>query len=596
MNIFSVLTMIGGLAMFLYGMDAMGDGLAKLSGGKLEQILEKLTSKRIMAVLLGIAVTAVIQSSSATTVMVVGFVNSGIMQLSQAVGIIMGANIGTTITSWILSLSGIQGSSLLVQLLKPSSFSPVLAAIGIVMIMTAKDNNKKKDIGNILVGFAILMFGMDTMSGAVAPLAENEKFTSVLTMFSNPILGMIAGLVLTAVIQSSSASVGILQALCVTGAVGYKTAIPIIMGQNIGTCVTALISSIGASKNAKRASMVHLYFNLIGTVLFMVVFYSINAIIGGFAFLNDSANAAGIAVVHSLFNIGTVLVLYPFGDKLVKLAQLTIPDHVGETEEKPDELAVLDERFLEKPAFAMELCRNAAVRMAQESRDALHLALDNVTMYSESRVAKIIEMEESVDRYEDALGTYLVKLNNCDLSQKDSRTLSILLHCIGNFERISDHAVNITDSSTQMHEKKLEFSKKAMEELKVFSDALCDIVDETMEAFTMNDLDKARQIEPFEQVIDSLNIELKQRHIHRLRKGKCTIELGLILEDMITNFERISDHCSNIAVCMIRVNEDGFDTHEYLDVIKEEKAPWFEEEFYRLSKKYALPDKKSKNA
>ena len=596
MNIFSVLTMIGGLAMFLYGMDAMGDGLAKLSGGKLEQILEKLTSKRIMAVLLGIAVTAVIQSSSATTVMVVGFVNSGIMQLSQAVGIIMGANVGTTVTSWILSLSGIQGSSLFIQLLKPTSFSPVLAAICIVLIMTAKDNNKKKDIGNILVGFAILMFGMDTMSGAVAPLAENEKFTSVLTMFSNPILGMIAGLVLTAVIQSSSASVGILQALCVTGAVGYKTAIPIIMGQNIGTCVTALISSIGASKNAKRASMVHLYFNLIGTVLFMVVFYSINAIIGGFAFLDNPANAAGIAVVHSLFNIGTVLVLYPFGDKLVKLAQLTIPDHVGETEEKPDELAVLDERFLEKPAFAMELCRNAAVRMAQESRDALHLALDNVTMYSESRVAKIIEMEESVDRYEDALGTYLVKLNNCDLSQKDSRTLSILLHCIGNFERISDHAVNITDSSTQMHEKKLEFSKKAMEELKVFSDALCDIVDETMEAFTMNDLDKARQIEPFEQVIDSLNIELKQRHIHRLRKGKCTIELGLILEDMITNFERISDHCSNIAVCMIRVNEDGFDTHEYLDVIKEEKAPWFEEEFYRLSKKYALPDKKSKNA
>ena len=529
--------------------------------------------------------------------MVVGFVNSGIMQLSQAVGIIMGANIGTTITSWILSLSGIQGSSLFVQLLKPSSFSPVLAAIGIVMIMTAKDNNKKKDIGNILVGFAILMFGMDTMSSAVAPLAENEHFTSILTMFSNPILGMLAGLVLTAVIQSSSASVGILQALCITGAVGYKTAIPIIMGQNIGTCVTALISSIGASKNAKRASMIHLYFNLIGTILFMVVFYSINAAIGGFDFLNDPANAAGIAVVHSLFNIGAVLVLYPFGDKLVKLAQITIPDHAGESEEAPNELAILDERFLEKPAFAMELCRNAAVRMAQEARDALHLALDNVTMYSESRVAKIIEMEESVDRYEDALGTYLVKLNNCDLSQKDSRTLSILLHCIGNFERISDHAVNLTDSTTQMHEKKLEFSKKAIEELQVFSDALRDIVDQTMEAFALGDLDKARQIEPFEQVIDSLNIELKQRHIRRLRKGKCTIELGLILEDMITNYERISDHCSNIAVCMIRVNEDGFDTHEYLDVLKEEKAPWFEEEFYNLSKKYALPEKKSaKNA
>ncbi len=585
--------MIGGLAMFLYGMDAMGDGLAKLSGGKLEQILEKLTSKRIMAVLLGVVVTAIIQSSSATTVMVVGFVNSGIMQLSQAVGIIMGANIGTTVTSWILSLSGIQGSSLFVQLLKPTSFSPIFAAIGIIMIMTAKDNNKKKDIGNILVGFAVLMFGMETMSSAVAPLAENEKFTSILTMFSNPILGMLAGLILTAIIQSSSASVGILQALCVTGAVGYKTAIPIIMGQNIGTCVTAIISSIGASKNAKRASMIHLYFNLIGTILFMVVFYSINAIIGGFAFMNDPANAAGIAVVHSLFNIGAVFVLYPFANKLVKLAQLTFPDHEGEVEETPDELAILDERFLEKPAFAMEMCRNAAVRMAQESRDALHLALDNVTMYSESRVAQIIELEESVDRYEDAIGTYLVKLNNCDLSLKDSRTLSILLHCIGNFERISDHAVNITDSSKQMHEKKLEFSRKAMEELIVFSDALRDIVDETMEAFALGDLEKARKIEPFEQVIDSLNIELKQRHIHRLRKGKCTIELGLILEDMITNYERISDHCSNIAVCMIRVNEDGFDTHEYLDVLKEEKAPWFEEEFYELSKKYALPEKKS---
>ena len=589
--------MIGGLAMFLYGMDAMGDGLAKLSGGKLEQILEKLTSKRIMAVLLGVIVTAIIQSSSATTVMVVGFVNSGIMQLSQVVGIIMGANIGTTVTSWILSLSGIQGSSLFVQLLKPTSFSPVLAAIGIIMIMTAKDNNKKKDIGNILVGFAILMFGMDTMSGAVAPLAENEKFTSILTMFSNPILGMLAGLVLTAVIQSSSASVGILQALCITGAVGYKTAIPIIMGQNIGTCVTAIISSIGASKNAKRASMIHLYFNLIGTILFMVVFYSINAIIGGFAFMNDPANAAGIAVVHSLFNIGAVLVLYPFADKLVKLAQLTIPEHAGEKEEVPDELAILDERFLEKPAFAMEMCRNAAVKMAQESRDALHLALDNVNMYSESRVEQIIELEQSVDRYEDAIGTYLVKLNNCDLSLNDSRTLSILLHCIGNFERISDHAVNITDSTKQMHEKKLEFSRKAVEELTVFSDALRDIVDQTMEAFVLGDLEKARTIEPFEQVIDSLNIELKQRHIRRLRKGKCTIELGLILEDMITNYERISDHCSNIAVCMIRVNEDGFDTHEYLDVLKEEKAPWFEEEFYELSKMYALPDKKnSKNA
>ena len=554
MDIFGVLTMIGGLAMFLYGMNAMGDGLAKLSGGKLEQILEKLTSKRIMAVLLGVVVTAIIQSSSATTVMVVGFVNSGIMQLSQAVGIIMGANIGTTVTSWLLSLTGIQGSSMFIQLLKPSSFSPVLAAVGIILTMTAKDNNKKKDIGNILVGFAILMFGMETMSSAVEPLAENAQFTSILTKFSNPVLGMLAGLVLTAVIQSSSASVGILQALCVTGAVGYKTAIPIIMGQNIGTCVTAIISSIGASKNAKRASMIHLYFNLIGTIIFMVVFYGINAVIGGFAFLDTPANAAGIAVVHSLFNIGAVLLLYPFGNQLVKLAQFTIPEHADEKEQKPE----------------------------------------NLHTYDGKRVDKIIALEQSVDRYEDALGTYLVKLNNCDLSQNDSRTLSILLHCIGNFERISDHAVNITDSLTEMKEKDLHFSKKALEEMEVFSKALKDIVEATCTAFVEADLEKARRIEPFEQVIDGLSIEFKQRHVHRLRKGKCTIELGLILEDIITNYERISDHCSNIAVCMIRVNEDGFDTHEYLDVVKEEKAPWFEEEFYALSKKYALPEKKSK--
>ena len=594
MDIFGVLTMIGGLAMFLYGMNAMGDGLAKLSGGKLEQILEKLTSKRIMAVLLGVVVTAIIQSSSATTVMVVGFVNSGIMQLSQAVGIIMGANIGTTVTSWLLSLTGIQGSSLFIQLLKPSSFSPVLAAVGIILTMTAKDNNKKKDIGNILVGFAILMFGMETMSSAVEPLAENAQFTSILTKFSNPLLGMLAGLVLTAVIQSSSASVGILQALCVTGAVGYKTAIPIIMGQNIGTCVTAIISSIGASKNAKRASMIHLYFNLIGTIIFMVVFYGINAVIGGFAFLDTPANAAGIAVVHSLFNIGAVLLLYPFGNQLVKLAQITIPEHADEKEQKPDEFAILDERFLEKPAFAMELCKNATIKMAEEAKDALELSLENLHIYDGKRVEKIIALEQSVDRYEDELGTYLVKLNNCDLSQSDSRTLSILLHCIGNFERISDHAVNITDSLTEMNQKDLHFSKKALEEMEVFSKALKDIVEATCTAFVEADLEKARRIEPFEQVIDGLSIELKQRHVHRLRKGKCTIELGLILEDIITNYERISDHCSNIAVCMIRVNEDGFDTHEYLDVVKEEKAPWFEEEFYALSRKYALPEKKRK--
>lgn len=592
MDIFGILTMIGGLAMFLYGMNAMGDGLAKLSGGKLERILEKLTSKRIMAVLLGVAVTAVIQSSSATTVMVVGFVNSGIMKLTQAVGIIMGANVGTTITSWLLSLTGIEGSSVFVKLLKPSSFAPVLAAIGIIMSMSAKDNNRKKDIGNILVGFAILMFGMETMSNAVKPLADNESFTGILTKFSNPVLGMIAGLILTAVIQSSSASVGILQALCATGVVGYGSAIPIIMGQNIGTCVTALLSSVGASRNAKRASMIHLYFNLIGTIIFMVVFYGINILIGGFDFLNDPASAAGIAVVHSLFNIGALVILYPFGNQLVRLAELTIPDRPEEQQEEPEEFAGLDERFLEKPAFAMELCRNAAAKMAEEARDSLYLALENLKLYSDSSVMQIIEMEENVDHYEDVLGTYLVKLNNCDLSQNDSRTLSILLHCIGNFERISDHAVNITEAAQKMHEKKLKFSKKAVEEIAIFSEAVHDIVEETIAAFNKGDLDAAKSIEPFEQVIDSLCMEIKQRHIKRVRKGKCTIELGFLLEDILTNFERVSDHCSNIAVCMIRVNKDGFDTHEYLDVIREEKSQWFEEEFLSLSERYALPLKK----
>ena len=594
MDLFGVLTMIGGLAMFLYGMNEMGDGLAKLAGGKLEKILEKLTSKRIMAVLLGVAVTAVIQSSSATTVMVVGFVNSGIMQLSQAVGIIMGANVGTTVTSWLLSLTGIEGSSFFIQLLKPSSFAPVLAAIGIIMTMTAKDNNKKKDIGNILIGFAILMFGMETMSGAVEPLAENEKFTGILTMFSNPLLGVLAGLALTAIIQSSSASVGILQALCMTGAVSYATAIPIIMGQNIGTCVTALISSIGAKRNAKRASMIHLYFNMIGTILFFVVFYSANALVGGFRILGEPANAAGIAIVHSLFNIGSLVVLYPFADKLVRLAQLTIPETPEEKPQQADEFARLDERFLEKPGFAMELCRSAAIRMAQEAREALDHALDNMREYSDDTVDKVIAMEQNVDHYEDALGTYLVKLNNCDLSQADSRTLSILLHCIGNFERISDHAVNITESVKEMHEKNMEFSPKAREEMEIFSNALHDIVDETIEAFKNHDLDMARKIEPFEQVIDSISMEVKQRHVKRVRKGKCTIELGLLLDDIITNFERVSDHCCNVAVCMIRVHEDGFDTHEYLDLVKEEKSSWFENEYYTLTDRYALPVKKKK--
>lgn len=590
MDIFGILTMIGGLALFLYGMNAMGDGLAKLSGGRMEQVLEKLTKRRIMAVLLGAGVTAVIQSSSATTVMVVGFVNSGIMKLNQAVGIIMGANIGTTVTSWLLSLTGIEGSNLVLQLLKPSSFAPVLAAIGIILTMTAKDD-KKKDIGNILVGFAILMFGMETMSGAVEPLASNEKFTNMLLMFRNPVLGMIAGTILTAVIQSSSASVGILQALCATGAVSFGTAIPIIMGQNIGTCVTAIMSSVGASKNAKRASMIHLLFNMIGTVLFMIVFYTLNMIVH-FSFLDHAANPAGIAVVHSLFNIGTVIVLFPFGDLLVKLATLAIPDHGEKEETKPDEFAILDERFLEQPAFAMELCRNAAVRMAEESRDSLYLAIGLLTDYHESVAKKVSEMEDNVDHYEDAIGTYLVKLSSRDLSLADSRSMSVLLHSIGDFERISDHATNLMQSAEEIHKNGLEFSDKAKEEIAVFSSAVRDIVGKAVDAFMKNDLTEARNLEPLEQVIDGLNMEVKQHHIKRLRKGKCTMELGLILQDICTNFERISDHCSNIGVCLIQINEDGFETHEYLDIIKDESNEWFQNEYMRLQEKYRLPGKK----
>ncbi|MBR4026699.1 MAG: Na/Pi cotransporter family protein [Lachnospiraceae bacterium] len=588
MDIFSVLTMIGGLALFLYGMNAMGDGLSKLSGGKLEQILEKLTSNRLMAVLLGAGVTAIIQSSSATTVMVVGFVNSGIMKLQQAVGIIMGANIGTTMTSWLLSLIEVDGASFVMKMLKPTSFSPILAAIGIIMIMTAKDNTKKNDIGNILVGFAILMTGMDTMSGAVKPLANNEEFTSILTMFSNPILGMIAGAILTAVIQSSSASVGILQALCATGAVGFSSAIPIIMGQNIGTCITALMSSFGASKNAKRASMMHLYFNLIGTLVFMAVFYAINAI-APFEFLNGPADATGIAMVHTVFNVSCAVCWFPFANFLVKLAMVTIPDKADEVEETK-EFAVLDERFLEQPAFAMQLCRNTAIKMAETARDAFFLALDNLTEFSEEKVEKILEMESIVDRYEDALGSYLVKLNNKVLTQEDNHTLSVLLHCINDYERISDHATNLADCAKSMNKKQLQFSPNALKELEVFTAAVHEIVETSVDVFKKNDIENAKMVEPLEQVINGLNAEIKKRHIKRLRKGKCTIEMGIILQDVLTNLERIADHCSNIAVCIIEVKEDTLGAHGYLIGLRENNAKWFTNAVYVLKDKYKLPE------
>ena len=587
-DFFNVLTMVGGLAMFLYGMDAMGDGLSKLSGGKLESVLEKLTSNRLRAVLLGAGVTAVIQSSSATTVMVVGFVNSGIMKLSQAVGIIMGANVGTTMTSWLLSLVEVEGTSFIMKMLKPTSFSPILAIIGIIMIMSAKEENKKKDVGNILVGFAILMFGMDTMSGAVKPLAQVEEFTSILTMFSNPVLGVVAGAVLTAVIQSSSASVGILQALCATGAMSFGSALPIIMGQNIGTCITAVMSAFGATKNAKRASMIHLYFNLIGTVVFLIVFYVANGIFN-FAFMQDAASATGIAVVHSVFNIACTICWFPFANVLVKLAELTIRDKADEKETK-EEFAILDERFLEQPAFAVELCRKVAIQMAEVAKESIYLALDNIGNYKEEDAIRVREMEAEVDRYEDALGSYLVKLNNKDILQRDSRSISVILHCINDFERISDHAVNIIESAKEMNDKGLQFSENAVKEFEVFKSAVHKIVHMAVNAYIHNDLENAKMVEPLEQVINGINAEMKQRHIRRLRKGKCTIELGWVLQDLLTNIERVSDHCSNIAICMIEVKENEFDTHNYIEVLREKNEKWYKHAMYVYKDKFALPE------
>ena len=586
MDFFSILTLLGGLAMFLYGMQVMGDGLAKVSGGKLERILENLTSSPIKAVLLGAAVTAVIQSSSATTVMVVGFVNSGIMRLSQAVGVIMGAYIGTTATSWILSLAGIESENFFIRLLKPTSFAPILALIGIVLLMFVK-NQKKKDIGMIMIGFAVLMFGMESMSGAVKPLADVPEFTNIMTAFSNPLFGVLAGTILTAIIQSSSASVGILQALCMTGAVPYSVALPIIMGQNIGTCVTALLSAIGANKNAKRAAMVHLYFNLIGTAIFMAGFYAINAVIG-FSFFSDAANPAGIATLHSTFNITATIILLPFSRVLEKLACLTIKDKKEDVAVSAEdkEFMILESRFLEKPAFALEQSRNAARNMANDSHKALFTAMKLIDNYSEEQAACVEAMESKVDRYEDELGTYLVKLSHKDLSEADSHSLSIMLHCIGDFERISDHAVNLMESAQELAKKGLHFSDKAKAELKILENAVHDVVDTAYEVFDKQDVSLAEKIELLEEVVDELSKEVKRRHVQRLRTGECTIEMGFILSDITTSLERIADHCSNIGVCVTQVREDLYDTHSHLDTVKDSS---FYHELEEVREKYQLP-------
>lgn len=592
MDFFGLLTMLGGLALFLYGMNTMGDGLAKMAGSRLEQILEKLTSTPIRAVLLGAGVTAVIQSSSATTVMVVGFVNSGIMKLSQAVGIIMGANVGTTITSWILSLAGVEGDSFFIRLLKPSSFSPVLAMVGVIFLLFLK-NEKKKDIGTILLGFAVLMFGMETMSGAVKPLANVPEFTNLFIAFKNPILGMLVGALLTAVIQSSSASVGILQAMCATGAVSFGAAIPIIMGQNIGTCVTAMISGIGASKNAKRTALVHLYFNVIGTAIFMIVFYALNVILQ-FAFLDQAANGAGIALVHSTFNILATVVLLPFSRGLERLAVLTIPDHgeqgseAGRNQVPVDAgMKLLDERFLERPAFAVAQAKAAANEMAKLVNEALMLALALNEDYDKKKIKRICELEERVDAYEDALGTYLVRLCAKPLAEHDNHVLTTLLHSISDLERMADHAVNLAQNAQRRNKERAQFSKKATAELHVFTSALQDILKLTFDVLVNENVAEAAQVEPLEEVIDDLKEEIRARHIKRLAKGKCTIELGFALTDLVTNYERIADHCSNIAVAVIQMDEKEHDVHKYLGQIKTED-PRFAQMYHSYKERYAL--------
>ncbi len=600
MTIFSVLTLIGGLALFLFGMNIMSDGLVKVSGSRLDSILARLTSNRFKALLLGTVVTAVIQSSSATTVMVVGFVNSGIMKLTQAVGVIMGANIGTTVTSWLLSLTGINGSGVVLSMFKPSSFSPILAIIGIIMYMTARGNVKRRDISSILLGFAVLMFGMTTMSSAVEPLASNEQFMNILTVFTNPVLGVLLGAGLTAILQSSSASIGILQALCITGAIPYGAAIPIIMGQNIGTCITAQISAIGAGKNAKRAAMIHLYFNVISSIAFLVIFYAVNHFVQ-FAFLSEPASAAWIAVIHSLFNIAACIAWFPFANFLVRLATLTIPDkkekEIAREPEKTAEgaLSTLDERFLDNPAFAVKISWDVSARMAQLARDTVHEVIRLLKNYTEQQAERVLELEKSVDQYESALGNYLMKISKKELWRRDSRQVSVMLQCTRDFERIADHAANIKYSLDDMREQGLRITKGGMKELMVYAKATEDIIDQMINAFRDNDLTLALEIEPFEEALDGLSAELKQRHVDRLRRGKCSLEAGLILEDTITDFERISHHCGNVGLCMIRISSgEDFDTAFMLDQVIVRNEPWFRDAYNRIKDKYVLPERKEK--
>ncbi len=584
--------LVGGLALFLYGMNIMSGGLTKASGGQLEHLLARVTKNRWLAYLFGIGVTAVVQSSSASTVMVVGLVNSGIMKLAEAVNVILGANLGTTFTAWLLSLNAISTDNFFLNLFKPMSFSPFLALIGIALLMFTK-SDKKKNLGIILIGFAVLIFGMDMMSSAVMPLRSSAEFQSFLTTFTNPLVGLLIGVVFTMVIQSSAGTIAVLQALSSTIFISYGMALPVVIGAEVGTCITAIISSIGANKNGKRTALMHLYFNIIKAATFMIVFYSLNAVLH-FAFLQNQASMVGIAFIHTAVNLVATPLMVPFSGVLVKLALKTIPIDEKEKEQQDEErrIAALDTRFLSTPAFALQQAKLAANDMADMSKDALEKAMGLFKDYHSEDAEEVARIENTVDRYEDQLGTYLVRLSSTDLNQTDSHSLSIILHCITDFERISDHAYNMMLTAKNMHEDNKHFSNKAQEELRIFSDAVREIVDMSVKVFQNEDLVLAQSVEPLEEVIDGLHMEVKRRHIRRLRKGKCTIDLGFALNDLGTDYERIADHCSNIAVCLLQVSQDGFDTHEYLEMIRQEKSQSFEQEVERYERRYSLPNKK----
>ena len=586
MYLFKLVSLLGGLALFLFGMDTMGKSLERTAGGKLQTILAKMSSNVPKGFLLGLAVTAVIQSSSATTVMVVGFVNSGIMTLQQAVGVIMGSNVGTTVTAWILSLSGLKGDSFLVQLFKPATLSPLLGTVGIILYLFTK-SEKKQNIGGILLGFMALMTGMELMSSSMKFLKDEAWFAQLMVSFSNPIIGILVGAALTAVIQSSSASVGILQSMCSTGAVSFGCAIPVILGQNIGTCVTAMMGSIGANKNARRTAMVHLYFNIMGTLIFVTLFYGIGLFFP-WQFLTESCNEMNIALIHTAFNVAATALLLPLNGVLVKLATLSVPD--DKQEEKTE---LLDERLLGTPAVAIQRAHEIAARMAKDSAEAMRLAIGLTRNFDTDTMERVLALEDNTDRYEDALGTYLVQLSSRSLSVADSRILNTLLYTISDVERIADHAVNVGKAALEMEEKKIVFSQQAQGELEVLERAVSDILGRTVEAYRSFDRELARKVEPQEQVVDALVREIKSRHICRLRDGRCSVEYGFVLEDLLTAFERSADHCSNVAVEILQVSEGKLEAHEYLNSLKAgelQESAAFAEEYARYQARYAFPE------